>query len=264
MNWFILKGTEPECRRFLLQKRSSALAKTIVGSIIPFWICFTTKPTASLPCVSEEATTNQSHTFLVILRPLYTLLWTYHTPSARTKGILVDRSCNIVGSSKDRYKEFRTLLQSYQDHVHDPCLLVFISSAHLISVVDKCLAEVREDVRHIESRTGHGGWHNQELDSRRTFKSDILEDNTMAHSKLAAECTTTLASLERQVELVNDLNDFVINHPAEVLEKVHAQYRNPKYSLKLATDNLQQRVKHSKPNVSYLQNRAETQKAVVS
>ena len=94
---------------------------------------------------------------------------------------------------------------------------------------------------------GHGGWHNQELDSQRTFKSDILEDNTMAHSKLSADCTTTLANLERQVELVNDLNDFVINHPAEVFGKVHAQYRNPESSLKLTTGNLQHKMEHSKP-----------------
>jgi hypothetical protein len=213
--------------------------------------------------VSGNATANQSHTFLVI-SVLYTLLWTYHTPSGRTKGMLVDRSCNIVGSSKALYEEFRMLLDSYQDHVHDPCLLVFISSAHLISAVDKCLAEVREDVRYIEGRTGHGGWHNQALDSRRAFKSGILGDSTMAHSKRAAECTTTLANLERQVELVSDLNDFVISHAAEVFEKIDAQHQTPMYSLKLATESLQQRLKHSKPNVSYLQNRAETQKAVVS
>lgn len=213
--------------------------------------------------VPEAATTNQSHTFLVI-SVLYTILWTYHTPSATTKALLVDRSCSIVGSSKERYAEFITLLESYKDHVHNPCLLVFISSAHLISVVDKCLAEVREHVRHIEGRTDHGLWHDQALDSRRTFKGDILDNSTMALSKYAADCTTRLANLERQVELVNELNDFVINPPAEIFRTVDSRCRNPKYSLKLAIDNLQQRVKHSKPNVSYLQNRAETQKAVVS
>src|SRR5436309_12619362 len=48
--------------------------------------------------VPEEASTNQVHTFL-ISSVLYTLLWTYHAPTATTKGMLVSRSCAIVGRS---------------------------------------------------------------------------------------------------------------------------------------------------------------------
>jgi hypothetical protein len=99
--------------------------------------------------VPEEASTNQVHTFL-ITSVLYTLLWTYHAPTATTKGMLVSRSCCIVGSSTIIYREFAKLLRSYQDHIDNPSLLIFISSSHLISSIDRCLVEVRDSIRRIE------------------------------------------------------------------------------------------------------------------
>lgn len=161
--------------------------------------------------VLKEVSINQVHTFLMT-SVLYTLLWTYHAPTATTKGMLVSRSCNIVRSSTVIYDEFVLLLRSYQDHIHNPSLLVFISSAHLILVIDRCLVEVRDIIRRIESRSGYRGWHSQEPDIRSTSKKDSLQanwDNTMACSKSAAECTTTLANLERQVELADGLISFI-------------------------------------------------------
>lgn len=216
--------------------------------------------------VPEEASTNQVHTFL-ITSVLYTLLWTYHAPTATTKGMLVSRSCYMVGSSTVTYDEFAALLRSYQDHIHNPSLLVFISSAHLISVIDRCLVEVRDTIRRIESRSGHGGWHNQEPDIRSASKQVTLEanwDNTMACSKLAAECTTTLANLERQVELADGLNSFMIKDSDGCFGKDNSWGQTIKDSLKLVTNVLQSRVIHAKSNVSYLQERARTQSAVVS
>ena len=216
--------------------------------------------------VPEEASTNQVHTFL-ITSVLYTLFWTYHAPTATTKGMLVSRSCNMVGRSTAIYAGFTALLRSYQDHIHNPSLLVFISSAHLISVIDRCLVKARDIIRLIESRSGHGGWHNQEPDIRSTSKKVTLEanwDNTMACSKRAAECTTTLANLERQVELADGLNLFMIKDSDGCFGKDNSWGQNIKDSLKLATKVLQSRVIHAKPNVSYLQERARTQSAVVS
>jgi len=176
----------------------------------------------------------------------------------------VDRSCCIVGSPGDIYNEFTTLLQSSQDHIHNPYLLIFVSSAHLISAVDKCLVIVREKIRQIEGRSGHGGWHNQEPDIRRAFGQDILENDTMAYSKDAAECTTTLANLERQVELVIELNSLMIKNTAGLVGNDNDQSNKIKDSMELAIDGLQKRVKHAKPNVRYLQERARTQSTVVS
>jgi hypothetical protein len=216
--------------------------------------------------VPEEASTNQVRTFL-ITSVLYTLLWTYHVPTATTKGMVVSRSCSIVGSSTVIYDEFVALLRSYQDHIHNPSLLVFISSAHLISVIDRCLVGVRDIIRRIESRSGHGGWHNQEPDVRSTSKKVTLEanwDNTMACSKNAAGCMTTLVNLERQVELAGGLNSFMIKESGGRFGKDNSWGQNIKDSLKLATNVLQSRVIHAKPNISYLQERARTQSAVVS
>jgi hypothetical protein len=216
--------------------------------------------------IPEDTSTNQTNTFL-INSVLYTLLWTYHSPTATTKGILIDRACSVVGNPEDTYEEFTTLLKNYKEYIHNPSLLVFLSSTHLISVIDRCLVKVRDTIRGIEGRSGHGGWHNQELDVRSTFEKYTLDtnwNNTMAYSKSAAECTTTLANLERQVELASDLNSFVVNNSYKLIAKHDIWDQSIKDSLKLATTFLQKRVVHAKPNVSYLQERARTQSAVVS
>ena len=216
--------------------------------------------------VPEEASTNQVHTFL-ITSVLYTLLWTYHAPTATTKGMLVSRSCCIVEESTTMYDEFAELLRSYQDHIDNPSLLVFISSSHLISEIGRCLVGVGESIRLIECRSGHGCWHNQEPDIRPTLNKVTPEanwDDTMACSKKAAECTTTLENLERQVELADDLNSFMIKDSDKCFGKDNCWGEDIKDSLKLATSLQRRRVIHAKANVSYLQERARTQSAVVS
>jgi hypothetical protein len=216
--------------------------------------------------IPEEESKTQVHTF-IITSVLYTLVWAYHTPTATTKAMLVSRSCNIVGDSKATYEGFTTLLGSYQDHIQNPILLFFISSSHLMSVVDRCLVEVRGIIRDIENRTGHGLWHNQEPDKRTNIERVTLKDkwdNIMADSKSAAERTTTLANLERQVELASELNSFIINKSDEHFWKDSDCANISRQSFIFATNFIQKRVTDAKFNVSYLQERAKTQSTVVS
>ena len=216
--------------------------------------------------VPEEESKTQVHTF-IITSVLYTLVWTYHTPTATTKGMLVSRSCNIVGNSKKIYKGFEELLKSYQDHIQNPILLFFISSYHLMSVVDGCLVEVRGIIRDIENRNGHGLWHNQEPDKRTEIQRVTLEDKLeiiKADSKSAAECTTALANFDRQVELASELNSFMINISNEPFWNHNNCTNINRQSFIFATNFIQRRVTDAKLTVSYLQERAKTQSNVVS
>jgi len=79
-----------------------------------------------------------------------------------------------------------------------------------------------------------GGWRNQELDIRRAFKRDILENDNMEYSKDAAKWTTTLESLEWQVELVIDLNLLIIKNKAGFIGNNNNQSNNMKKSVELA------------------------------
>jgi hypothetical protein len=136
-----------------------------------------------------------------------------------------------------------------------------------MSVVDRCLVEVRGIIRDIENRIGHGLWHNQEPDKRTNIERVTLKDkwdNIMADSKSAAERTTTLANLERQVELASELNSFIINMSDEPFWNDNNCINTNRQSFIFATNFIQKRVTDAKLNVSYLQERAKTQSTVVS
>jgi len=194
---------------------------------------------------------------------LYSLIWSFNPKTRATRAILMPRRSNGLKNGEAAFRDFRVILQTYQDHIRSPCLPAFVACIHIIHFVDEYIAVELQDIRQMEINTGHGPWNNP-LVSKAGFEPTKLT----SWSGQVGAWLVNLANQLRHEDIAASLTAFILSRQKHTwcqdIQASHlARHDESMETFLSVIPVLQNQVANGKSYVNYLQERARSQSTVV-
>lgn len=210
---------------------------------------------------NNTSTENISYTFF-IGTVLYMLIWSFNPVSMTTRAMLLPRRSNGLRDGKAAFCEFENIVHLYKDYIYTLCLLVFVSSVHVIHFIDEYIAVELNEIRDIEANTGHGAW----IKSRSKDRFDIGEITEW--SKRVGGCLVDLSNQFRHEQIATSLISFLHGQGdsdwSQNIQDAYLRKHDAGMEIfKSAIPVLQRQADNGKLYVEYLQERAKSQSSVV-
>jgi Mg2+ and Co2+ transporter CorA len=195
----------------------------------------------------------------------YTLLWSFHPETRRTRALLLIRDSDGYSHGAKAFEDFAKILEMESRSLHTPFLLAWVVLVHLSNWIDVITYAELSNIRRLEDTTGHGPYG-----TSKSAGEIAMGDLTRASEKVGS-MLANLANQSRHIAIGNSLASYLIsvNHQSSyplgfAVESFHKVYREEIGNLADAIPSLQRSLDDSKAYVQYLQERARTQASVVN
>lgn len=191
---------------------------------------------------------------------LSTILWSFDRAAMRTRALLLTKDNRGKRNSQERFQSFQKLIGSLKEAVHSPRLLAAVACIEWIQYIDITTSKLIEDIREVETKTGHGNWTTP--GGHGNFNPDDISNS----SRKIGRCLSTLSNQHRHLSIAASLCEF-INQESPIEQSASSTesgFHTGDISLAPVAAQLSAQIKWAKDTVAYMVARAQAQSSVVS